>query len=219
MTLYPTVTGSSVVACKFKGGVVIACDTLASYGTLAMFKDMRRVVKANQTTLMSFDGEVSDFQLVQRFLREIEQEDGFHDDGIVQGPKDTLTHFSRIMYQRRSKIKPLWNNLVVGGWEPSEERPFLGTTDMIGTMYEDNVIATGLGMHLALPILRAAWREDMTQEEAKELVLSTMKVLYYRDTRSINRVVVATVSQAGMEIAEPLVMDTQWRYEAFVKPV
>ena len=83
MTLYPTVTGASVVACKFKNGVIIACDTLGSYGSLSKYKDLVRVVKANKTTLMGFDGEVSDFQYIQRMLREIEQEDGFHDEQLA----------------------------------------------------------------------------------------------------------------------------------------
>ena len=41
---------------------------------------------------------------------------------------------------------------------------------MIGTHFEENHVATGFGNHLAIPILRAEWREDMTFEEAVKLV-------------------------------------------------
>ena len=219
MTLTPSVTGASVVACKFKTGVVIACDTLGSYGSLARFKDLIRVVRANATTLMAYDGEVSDFQLIQAFLRDIEQEDGFHEDGMIQGPKDTLTHFARVLYQRRSKMNPLWNSLVVGGWDETEQRPFLGTTDMIGTMYEEDVIATGMGMHMALPMLRAGWRPDLTEEEARKLIASAMEVLFYRDCYTINKITFAVVKSDGTLTVEPPVeLKTQWSFQAFVKP-
>ena len=219
MTLYPTVTGASVVACKFKNGVIIACDTLGSYGSLSKYKDLVRVVKANKTTLMGFDGEVSDFQYIQRMLREIEQEDGFHDDALAQGPKDTLFHFARILYHRRSKFNPLWNNIIVGGWDEIEQRPFLGTSDMIGTMYEEDVIATGMGAHMALPLLRDGWKTDMSEEEARALVLTTMKVLYYRDCYSINSITFAVVKSDGtIRIEDPIVMETEWSYKSFVKP-
>jgi 20S proteasome subunit beta 7 len=219
MTITPTVTGASVVACKFKNGVIIAADTLGSYGSLARFKDLVRVVKANATTLIAYDGEVSDFQLIERYLREIEQEDGFHEDGLTQGPKDTLTHFSRILYQRRSKMDPLWNSLVVGGWDEEEKRPFLGTSDMIGTMYEEDVVATGLGMHMALPMLRAGWRPDLSEQEARDLVASCMKVLFYRDCYTINKITFAVVKSDGtLKVEDPVELPTEWSYQAFVKP-
>jgi 20S proteasome subunit beta 7 len=219
MTLTPTVTGTSVVACKFKNGVIIACDTLGSYGSMARFKDLVRVIKCNATTLMAFGGEVSDFQYIEEYLREVQQEDGFHEDGLSQGPKDTLTSFARLLYQRRSKMNPLWNSLVVGGWDEEEKRPFLGTTDMIGTMYEEDVVATGLGMHLALPMLRAGWRPDLTEAEARELVASAMKVLFYRDCNTINKITFALAKSDGtLNVEAPVALPTEWSFQAFVKP-
>ncbi len=37
-TLKPIVTGSSVVGIKYRDGVMLAADTLASYGSLARYK-------------------------------------------------------------------------------------------------------------------------------------------------------------------------------------
>jgi 20S proteasome subunit beta 7 len=42
-TTQPIVTGGSVVALKFKGGVVIACDTMLSYGGTLKYKDVSRI--------------------------------------------------------------------------------------------------------------------------------------------------------------------------------
>eukprot|EP00434_Breviolum_minutum_P038135 symbB.v1.2.033818.t1/scaffold4252.1/size42409/5 len=38
-TLSPIVTGATVVGLKYKDGVILAADTLASYGSEARYKD------------------------------------------------------------------------------------------------------------------------------------------------------------------------------------
>lgn len=207
------------MACKFRDGVLIATDTLGSYGSLARFTDLRRVVKANRTTLIAYDGEVSDFQEIEFFLQESNQTDLFHGDGLSWGPKDTLTYFTRLLYRARSKMNPLWNNLVVGGWDEQDQRVYLGTTDMIGTMYEEDVIATGMGMHMALPILRAAWKPDLTEEQARELVLKCMTVLLYRDCYTLNNISIGVVKSDGtIKVEDPIKLKTEWSFQAFVKP-
>jgi 20S proteasome subunit beta 7 len=59
--------------------------------------------------------------------------------------------------------------------------------NMIGTHFEESHIATGFGNHLAIPILREEWREDMTFEEAVKLIEKCLLVLLYRDRSSINK--------------------------------
>lgn len=67
---------------------------------------------------------------------------------------------------------------------------FLGYVDLRGTTYQTTTIATGFGAHLAQPILRkrVEGREvDLTEEEAIEIINDCMKVLFYRDARSMNK--------------------------------
>jgi 20S proteasome subunit beta 7 len=67
----------------------------------------------------------------------------------------------------------------------------LGYVDLRGTTYQSSTIATGYGAMIGQPILRKAveGKEDtMTEEEAKEVVEKVMKVLFYRDARSLNKV-------------------------------
>lgn len=68
---------------------------------------------------------------------------------------------------------------------------FLAYVDLLGTTYSASTLATGFGGHLAQPLLRAAveGREDtLTEEEALAIIGNSMKVLYYRDARSLNKV-------------------------------
>ena len=65
---------------------------------------------------------------------------------------------------------------------------YLGTVDLIGTAYEDNFVATGIGNHFAIPLLRNKWAPDMTEAQARTLLEDCMRVCYYRDCRTVNRV-------------------------------
>lgn len=60
--------------------------------------------------------------------------------------------------------------------------------DLIGTMYEDDVIATGFGNYVCLPLLRKAGN-NLTKDEAKKVLEDCMRVLFYRNCRSSTKVI------------------------------
>ena len=69
---------------------------------------------------------------------------------------------------------------------------FLGCVDLRGTTWQCDSIATGFGGYLAQPLLRKALEkhgENMTEQQASELLDDCMRVLFYRDARSLNRVI------------------------------
>ena len=88
----------------------------------------------------------------------------------------------------------LWFFFVQGGkfcklmYVPSR---FLSFVDLLGTTYSASTLATGYGAHIAQPLLRKSveGRENtLTEEEAFKIIENSMRVLYYRDARSIDKV-------------------------------
>jgi hypothetical protein len=68
---------------------------------------------------------------------------------------------------------------------------FLAYVDLLGTTYSASTLATGYGSYIAQPLLRKAvegHEDTLTEEEALKIIEQSMKVLYYRDARSINKV-------------------------------
>ena len=47
-TLSPDVTGASVIAVKYDSGVLIAADTLGSFGSMAKLRDVSRLHQINE---------------------------------------------------------------------------------------------------------------------------------------------------------------------------
>jgi len=207
-TLEPYVTGTSVLGIKYKDGVMLAADTLASYGSLARFRDIRRISSLGKFTLMGSTGELSDSQYLIRLLDNLIVSDDMADDGSAYSPHSIHSYLTRILYEKRNKMDPLWGHFVIAGFRDGIS--YLGMSDLRGGSFQDETIATGYGAYIARPLLRNGYRPDLTKEEAKKLLESCLRVLYYRDARSLNRVQYATITAAGPEISEPYELDNNW---------
>ena len=53
--------GTSVMALKYKDGVMVAADTAISYGGMQKTKDARRIVQLNEECVFASSGEMADF--------------------------------------------------------------------------------------------------------------------------------------------------------------
>ncbi|CAA6657984.1 unnamed protein product [Spirodela intermedia] len=215
-TLYPYVTGTSVIGIKYKDGILMAADTGGSYGSTLRYKSVERMKVIGKHSLLGASGEISDFQEILRYLDELILYDNMWDDGNSLGPKEIHNYLNRVMYNRRNKFNPLWNSLVLGGVKNGNK--YLGVVTMLGAHYEDNHVATGFGNHLAVPILRSEWKEGMSFEEAVKLLEKCLLVLLYRDRSSINKFQIAKITEEGATIYPAYSLKTFWGFSAFQNP-
>ncbi|KAK4500292.1 hypothetical protein PRZ48_008481 [Zasmidium cellare] len=222
-TQSPIVTGTSVIAIKFKTGVVIAADNLASYGSLARFTDVHRLKHFNRKSVVGVGGDVSDMQYLDRLLKSLDVEENYstgshtaeesETDPAMMGANNLHTYLSKVMYKRRSDFNPLWNALLVAGLD-EKNKPFLASADLLGTTFSGPTMATGFGAHLAQPIMRRivpdeAASQQLGREEAVQAVRDCMKVLFYRDARSMPEYSIAVIDEKGVELKEKEVLENQ----------
>ncbi|KAL5706336.1 proteasome endopeptidase complex [Ranunculus cassubicifolius] len=215
-TVTPYVTGTSVIGIKYKDGILMAADMGGSYGSTLRYKSVERIKPIGKHSLLGASGEISDFQEILRYLDELITYDNMWDDGNSLGPKEVHNYLTRVMYNRRNKFDPLWNSLVLGGVKNGQK--YLGTVSMIGVHFEDNHVATGFGNHLARPILRDEWKEDLSFEEAVKLLEKCMLVLLYRDRSAINKLQIANITEEVVTISQPYSLKTFWGFDAFQNP-
>ncbi|KAL7538747.1 hypothetical protein ACHAXR_009625 [Thalassiosira sp. AJA248-18] len=227
-TTRPITTGTSVLGIKYNGGVMLAADTLCSYGSLAKYKNAKRLLNINSRTLIGASGEYSDLQSISDLLRRNALEDRctadslYEEDNNEECAKEIWSYMRAVMYNRRNKMNPLWNDVVVAGFKQNtdgttSDEPFLGVVDKIGTAYEDDILATGFGGHLALPLMREKYRPDMEEGEARALLEDCLRILFYRDCRALNRVQIAKVTkEGGVLVSDPYELDTFWDFKGYV---
>ncbi|EGF79626.1 hypothetical protein BATDEDRAFT_16747 [Batrachochytrium dendrobatidis JAM81] len=212
-TQQPIVTGTSVIGIKYKDGIMMTADTLASYGSLAQIRDMKRMTSFGESTVIGASGDMSDWQLIQHMVQDRVIAESAHDDGHQLHPEHIFEYLTRVMYGRRSNTNPLWNSLVIGGFRDGKR--FLGYVDMLGTTYHSSTIATGYGAYIAQPLLRKAvegHEDELTEADAIKILDDCMRVLFYRDARSINKIQRATINATGITITEPYSLTTEWNF-------
>lgn len=213
-TLQPIVTGASVMAIKYRDGVMMIADTMASYGNLQRYKNVKRIHPFGKDCLVGYSGEVSDMQSINDTLASLYQEDLDQNDGFVKGPSEVFNYLRTVMYNRRGKGNPLWNQILVAGFR--EGKSFLGYVDLIGTSFEENFIATGFGAYLGMPLIRERWHADMDEGEARALLEDCIRVCYYRDCKAFNKVILSKATSDGTLISEePYEIQVDWETANF----
>lgn len=207
-----------------------ATDTFkppASYGSLARFTDVKRLHVFNSKVIIGVGGDVSDMQHIDRLLNSLSIRENYaaspSDPPATQlDAKNLHTYLSKLMYKRRTEINPLWNVILVAGVD-SAQKPFLASVDLLGTTFSAPTLATGFGAHLAQPILRRkipdeAAAAQTTREEAVELVKECMKVLFYRDARSMDKYSIAVLTNEGVDLNEDERLENQsWAFAEQIK--
>lgn len=221
-TQQPIVTGTSVIAMKFNGGVIVAADNLGSYGSLARFTDIERLFPVGENAVVGVSGDISDLQEVGRILEALETENSYDYDGHPLRASHFHEYLQKVFYSRRSKMDPLWNSVIVAGLEGDE--PFLKYVDLLGVTYSAPTLATGFGAHLAVPLLRkVVFKEEDVQNvdeaTARKTIEECMKVLYYRDARSLDKYSLVTITkEKGVVFEKNLRSEKQsWRFAQGIK--
>ena len=219
-TTSPVYVGSSVIGMRFRDGVIIACDTRINYGSIAKFQNIDdRVQRINANTMISSAGEYSDFQEVVRFLKESALSDVLGKRSYL-GPEEITNYLSSMHYQRRNKGNPYWNHTVTGGlsWEG---KPVLYTVDQYGTLLQSDYMLVGMALYFCNSIIEPEYPvnyEDLSQEDALNLLRKCFKVLFYRDTRAGNKIKFSIMKNQNGTVTYDEVFEelqTEWDYQRF----
>lgn len=162
-------------------------------------------------------------QYLDRLLLSLDIDENYSSSGHDLNARNVHTYLSKVMYKRRSDINPLWNHILVAGLD-SDDRPFLSSVDLLGTTFSSPTLATGFGAHLAQPLLRKladneSSVEGVTREQAVTAINECMKVLFYRDARSLDRYSIAVITkEAGVELEEDEQLEKQsWAFAEMIK--
>jgi 20S proteasome subunit beta 7 len=157
------ILGSSVFGIKYKDGVLLAADTLGSYGSMARFPNIERVIRVNESTVIACTGDYADFQFLRGVIEQKQIDEEISGGGETMKPEALHRWLTSYLYNKRSKFDPLWTTIIVGGIQ--EGKPFLACVNYIGAAWKERAIATGLGQDIAVPIMRRVWENGNNIEQ------------------------------------------------------
>eukprot|EP00744_Colponema_vietnamica_P011147 GILI01015687.1.p1 GENE.GILI01015687.1~~GILI01015687.1.p1 ORF type:complete len:222 (-),score=63.08 GILI01015687.1:117-782(-) len=210
-------SGGSVLAIKYEGGVLLATDTLLSYGSLAKWPNIPRIKIIGKRTAIAASGDYADFQEVAGELEKLVASDSIALDGYDKTPSDLFCYLHRTLYSKRSDFEPALCHFMLVGVDP-DGKSILGSVDDVGTKYLVDFAATGFGQQIALPILRRTAEGKngkVSRADALACLKECLKLLFYRDCRAANKFQVADATDGNVVISEPFSVETEWEFEGF----
>jgi proteasome beta subunit len=101
---------------------------------------------------------------------------------------------SVIMFERR--YFPLLTQVIVGGVQTTPE---IYTLDPLGSLLPDNYAAVGTGAEMALGIMDAEYKKNMSEDTSKKLAIKAVKSSIQRDSASGDGIDVLTITKKGIE--------------------
>ncbi|MCW4045907.1 MAG: archaeal proteasome endopeptidase complex subunit beta [Candidatus Bathyarchaeota archaeon] len=176
---YAWVPGATTIGVVYKDGVILASEKRVAYGYLVISKGGKKVFKITDRIGAACAGLVGDMQIL---TREIEAQANLFsmDVGRPISVRAAAKLMANILFNRR--YAPLITQTIVAGLD--EEGASLYVLDVLGSLIPDKYAVVGSGTEIAVGVLEEGYKEEMTLEEAKELVTRAVKSAVSRDVMS-----------------------------------
>jgi len=170
--------GTTTIGLIAKDAVVVAAEQKSVLGYMIESKLAKKIYQLEDHIGLTIAGAVGDAQAIVRLLKA-----QFKLYKLDRGPitvKAAATLLSNIL--QSSKYFPYINQFILAGFD---NQPGLYSFDPFGGFdFRDKFYSTGSGSPFAYGVLEAAFKENMTVEEAIALVLKAIKVAIERDIGS-----------------------------------
>lgn len=173
------IPGATTVGVVFADGLILASEKRVSYGYLVVSRVGKKVFKIADHIGAACAGLVSDMQIL---VREVEAYASLFnlDAGRPMSVRSAAKVMSNLLFVRR--LFPLITQTIVGGMD--DEGPSLYALDVLGSVMPDKYAVVGSGAEIAIGVLEEGYKDGVSLEEAKDLVVRAVKSAVSRDVMS-----------------------------------
>lgn len=186
------VHGTTTLAFKYQGGVVVAVDSRASAGAYIASQTVKKVIEINPFLLGTMAGGAADCSFWERYLgmrcRMFE---------LNQKKRISVGAASKILSNITHSYKGygLSMGTMICGWD--ETGPQLYYVDSDGDRLHHHIFSVGSGSTFAYGVLDTGYRFDLTKDEALSLAQRSIFAATYRDAYSGGTVRVYHIDEQG----------------------
>jgi proteasome beta subunit len=175
--------GTTVLALRYEGGVVMAGDRRATEGNLVAHRYIRKVFTADQYSAVAIAGTAGlAIDMVRLFQVELEHYEKI--EGIRLSLDGKASFLARLV---RGQLPMAFQGLVVvplfAGYDHKEGRGRVYSFDVVGGRYEEIEFgSTGSGSRLAKAYLRTAYEDALSADQAAALAVNALVSASQEDT-------------------------------------
>jgi proteasome beta subunit len=185
------IPGATAVGVTYKDGVVLGAERRITLGSMVVSKKGKKVFMITDNVGAVCAGMVADMQnLVKEVgvyakLKELEAKRQLKASAVAK-----LT--SVIMFERR--FSPLLTQVILGG---VDARPRIWVLDPLGSLLTDEYASVGTGAEMATGVMEAGYSAGMSEKDARDLTVSSIKAAIERDSMSGNGIDLLTLDKQG----------------------
>ncbi len=183
--------GATAVGITFDSGVVFASEKRIAYGNFLVSKNTKKTYTLTDKVGTSVAGLVADMQILVLQIKALAKIRKMELKRDV--PQNSIAKMmSNMMYERR--FFPLLTQVIVGG---VVGKPSIFTLDPLGSVLPDDYAAVGTGAEMALGVLDHQFKLNLTEKEATELAIKSVKAATMRDSFSGDGIDVLVITKEG----------------------
>ena len=181
-------TGTTTIGIRYKDGVVLATDQRATMGNIIAHSNVQKLYQLSDNLGMTIAGVVGDAQLMVRYMQ---SEIALYE--MKKGAPMTVN--AAATFVANAIRQGFYLGLIVGGYDKTGGHVF--SIDGAGGYIEDNFMSVGSGSVFALGALQAAYKEDMSKDEAVDVAVTALNSAVKRDSASGDGMLVAYIDAEG----------------------
>ncbi|WP_455368460.1 archaeal proteasome endopeptidase complex subunit beta [[Eubacterium] cellulosolvens] len=190
----PYIPGATTVGIIYRDGVLLASERRVSYGYFVMSKSARKVFKITDTIGAACAGLVSDMQILAKEASAYANIYAYENDHPIS-VKATAKMIGSLLFQRR--LMPYITQTIIGGID--QDGPSLYVLDLLGSVLPDKYAAVGSGTEISIGVLEDEYKDNMSLDEAKDLMKRAIKAALARDAASGGDVDLLIISKEGIK--------------------
>lgn len=173
-----TSTGTTIVGCKFKGGVIIAADTRATAGNIVADKNCEKLHRLAPKIWCAGAGTAADTEMVTQLISSNLE---LHSLSQNRPPRviTALTLLKQHLFKYQGHLGAY---LIVAGTDPTGAH--LLSVQAHGSTDIGEYQSLGSGSLAAMAVLETGFKPDMTKEEAMKLCADAIESGIWNDLGS-----------------------------------
>lgn len=183
--------GATAVGITFNEGVVFASERRIAYGNFVVSKTTKKTFVITPHVGAACAGLVADMQILSLQIAALAKIRRMEIKRDVP-PNTVAKMMSNMMYERR--FFPLLTQVIVGGLVG---KPTIYTLDPLGSILPDDYAAVGTGAEIALGVLDPQFKKDLTEAQAVDLAVKSVRAASMRDSASGDNIDVLVMNKDG----------------------
>lgn len=198
-----TSTGTTIVGCLFKDGIVLGADTRATEGPIVADKNCEKIHYITENIRCCGAGTAADTEFTTALISSNMELHALN-SGRTPRVVTAMTMLKQYLFRHQGHVGAA---LVLGGVDSTGAHLFTvaphGSTDKLP------YVTMGSGSLAAMAVFESQWQKDLDRESAINLVSAAISAGIFNDLGSGSNVDVCVITAAGTEMLRNHVMPNE----------